>query len=123
MGLFSWFPFIRRKGYNPVVLYNTVLASIPTSRRRFDVLGTSYRTIRDAYSKHPENIANRILQKEVERFGNSLNMTLYLDGPQAEEKQNTAKTREAGRMKALDVLSTTMDTFESRMEAGLRIKK
>jgi hypothetical protein len=111
------------KESNPV-LYNTKLASITTTgRRQFDILGTSYRTIKDAYSKHPQNVANGILQKQVERFGSHLNMSLYFDGPQAVEKPNTAKTREAGRHKALDALSTSMDTFESRMEVVLRIKK
>ncbi|KAK3837900.1 MAG: hypothetical protein JOS17DRAFT_377464 [Linnemannia elongata] len=124
MGLFDWFPFIRRKGYNPDLLYHTILASITTTgRRRFDVLGTSFRTIRDAYSRHPQDIANRMLQKEVERFGTPLNMTLYLDGPQPVEKMSTAQVREAARMKALDHLSSSIQTFEARMEADLRIRK
>ncbi|KAH7053611.1 hypothetical protein BKA57DRAFT_502069 [Linnemannia elongata] len=96
MGLFNWFPFIRKKGYNPVLLYHTILASTTTTgQRRFDVLGTSFHTIRNAYSKHTQDVANRILQKEVERFGNHLNMTLYINGPQPVEKASTAQVREA----------------------------
>ncbi|KAG9063258.1 hypothetical protein KI688_004862 [Linnemannia hyalina] len=124
MGLFDWFPFIRRKGYNPVLLYHTILVSITTTgRRRFDVLSTSFRTIGYAYSSHPQDVANRMLQKEVERLGNHLNMMLYLDGPQPVEKASTAQVREAARMKALDHLSTDVETFETRMEADLRIRK
>ncbi|KAF9102364.1 hypothetical protein BGX30_009321, partial [Mortierella sp. GBA39] len=116
MGLFNWYPFIRRMGYNPVLLYTTILASLTTTgRRRFDVLGTCYRTIKDAYSNHPQDIANRILQKEVERYGNHLIMSLYIDGPQAVEKENTAKTREETRDKALDRTKKSLDTFEERL--------
>ncbi|KAF9125383.1 hypothetical protein BGW39_007435 [Mortierella sp. 14UC] len=124
MGLFNWFPFIGRKGYSPVLLYNTILITITTTgQRRFDVLGTSFRTIREAYSSHPQDIANSMLRKEVERFGNHLNMTLYIDGPQPVEKESTGQVREAARMKALDRLSTSLETFETRMEADLRIRK
>ncbi|OAQ23058.1 hypothetical protein K457DRAFT_25436 [Linnemannia elongata AG-77] len=124
MGLFNWFPFIRKKGYNPVLLYHTILTSTTTTgQRRFDVLGTSFHTIRNAYSKHTQDVANRILQKEVERFGNHLNMTLYIDGPQPVEKASTAQVREAARMKALDKPSTSLETFETRMVADLRIRK
>jgi hypothetical protein len=50
-------------------------------------------------------------------------MTLYLDGSQPVEKASTAQVREAARMKALDHLSTSLETFETRMEADLRIRK
>ncbi|KAK3810547.1 MAG: hypothetical protein J3R72DRAFT_78830 [Linnemannia gamsii] len=47
-------------------------------------------------------------------------MTIYIDGPQPEEKASTAQVRDAARMKALDHFSTSVGTFESRMKAGLK---
>ncbi|KAK3813748.1 MAG: hypothetical protein J3R72DRAFT_462078 [Linnemannia gamsii] len=58
-------PFHSQEGYNPVLLYHSILASITTTgQRRLDVLGTSFRTIRHAYSSHPQDVANKMLQKE-----------------------------------------------------------
>ncbi|KAF9141756.1 hypothetical protein BGX30_004171, partial [Mortierella sp. GBA39] len=124
MGLFDWFPFIRRKGYDPVQLYHTAIGSLlTTGRRRFDVLGSCFPAIRDAYSKHPQKEAHKILQKEIERYGTSTNMSLYLDGPQAVEKSATAEARESKRQKAIEKLSDSLDTFEMRINTGSRVRK
>jgi len=123
MGLFDWHPFTRRKGYDPVLLYHSNLARITTGERRCDVMGTCFRVIREAYSNHPQEIANEILRKHIERFGNKFNMVLYIDGPQAEEKRSTAQVREMGRAKALGRVEASIDTFESRIDSGLRIRK
>ncbi|KAG0277634.1 hypothetical protein BGZ96_002787 [Linnemannia gamsii] len=64
-----------------------------------------------------------ILQKEIERFGKKTNMTLYIDGPQAVEKSATAETRESKRQKAIEKLSGSLDTFETRIDEGTRIRK
>ncbi|KAK3813606.1 MAG: hypothetical protein J3R72DRAFT_61852 [Linnemannia gamsii] len=124
MGLFDWYPFIRRKGFNPALLYYTLLASIETvGRRRLDVLGTCFSTIKDSYTKHSPEIAHEKLMREIERYGTTDNMTLYIDGPQAVEKMWTAQTREAKREKAMVRLDGNLDAFASRMNNGLRMKK
>lgn len=123
MELTDWYPFIRRKGYDPVPPYISTITSLTTGRRRLDVLGTCFRVIRDAYSAKPQEAAHRILEKEIERFGTMANMTLYLDGAQAEEKTNTADVRETARVTPLERLEKSLVTFESRMETCLRIKK
>ena len=92
MGLKGWYPFIRKKGYEPTPLHHSVLASHKTGRRRFDVLGACFRVIRDAYNNNSQETAHRILEKDIEKFGSALNMTLYVDGPQALEKSGTAET-------------------------------
>ena len=79
--------------------------------------------ISDACSKHPQKEANGISQKEIERFGNSTNMSLYLDGPQAVKKSATAETRESKRQKAIEKLSNCTDTFKTRIDVGSRIRK
>ncbi|KAF9912525.1 hypothetical protein EC991_010612, partial [Linnemannia zychae] len=123
MGLFDWFPFIRRKGYNPALLYTSIITSLTTGRRRFDVLGTCFRVIQHAYCNNSQEAAHRILEKDIERFGNTLNMSLYIDGPQAVEKVNTARTREETRLKALDRTEKSIDTFEERLNNGMKIRK
>ncbi|KAF9117299.1 hypothetical protein BGW39_002363, partial [Mortierella sp. 14UC] len=124
MGLKEWYPFIRRKGYNPVVLYQSVLASTSTNgRRRLDVLGTCYKVIRNAYSNHTQEEANLILEKEVGRFGSTSGMTLYIDGCQAAEKSDTAADRQRHREKAWERTVTCLDTLEYRIENKLRLRR
>ncbi|KAF9382477.1 hypothetical protein CPC16_009322 [Podila verticillata] len=125
MGLFDWYPFIRRKGYNPVALYKSVLASLTTGTRRFDVMASCFPVIQQAYSNqnlsHDE--AHRILENDIKRFDNILNMCLYIDGDQAEEKMDTAKARGALRDKALDRTEKSIKVFEERLNDNLRIRK
>ncbi|KAF9117407.1 hypothetical protein BGX30_005524 [Mortierella sp. GBA39] len=123
MGLSDWYPFIRRKGYDPALLYHSIIPTITTGQRRLDVLGTCFRAINYAYSNHPQEIANNMLQKDIERFGDKLTMVLYIDGPQAEEKKWTAQVRESGREKAQGRVKASLDTFESRIDSSLRIRK
>lgn len=63
------------------------------------------------------------MQKEVERFGKKDNITLYLDSPQSVEKSVTAETRESKRQKTIEKLSDCLDTFETRIDEGSRIRK
>ncbi|KAI8606021.1 hypothetical protein EDD21DRAFT_79587 [Dissophora ornata] len=124
MGLNGWFPFIRRMGYNPVPLYQSVVANIATNRRRrLDVLGTCYCAIRNSYSNTPQDVAHRMLEQEVSRFGSSLDMTLYIDGYQAVEKSDTAAEREGLRKRALERTTTALGTLESRLDQDLRVRK
>ncbi|KAF9139896.1 hypothetical protein BGX30_007338, partial [Mortierella sp. GBA39] len=105
-------------------LYQSVVAKItPNRRRRLDVLGTCYRVIRNSYSNNPPDVAHRMLEKEVSRYGSSLDMSLYIDGYQAVEKSYTAAEREGVRDRALELTTTVLDTLESRLDNGLRIRK
>ncbi|KAK5816265.1 hypothetical protein F5H01DRAFT_202893 [Linnemannia elongata] len=124
MGISFWFPFIRRKGYNPALLYQSIIAKIaPDKHRRLDVLGTCYQVIRNSYSNNPPDVAHRMLEEEVRRYGSSLDMSLYIDGYQAVEKSYTAAERERVRDRALERTTTALDTLDSRLDNGLRISK
>ncbi|KAI8599824.1 hypothetical protein EDD21DRAFT_416424 [Dissophora ornata] len=125
MGLYGWYPFLRKKGYKPVVLYQSALTSLTTGMRRFDVMANCFTVIRQAYSNQnlTQDVAHRILEDDIKRFGNTLNMSLYVDGPQAVEKENTAKTREETRHKALVRTERSINTFEERLNSGMRIRK
>ncbi|KAK3808181.1 MAG: hypothetical protein J3R72DRAFT_505867 [Linnemannia gamsii] len=123
MGLIGWFPFIRKKGYNPNPLHNSVLPSLTTGTRHFDILANCFLVIRTAYTNLPQEAAHRMLEKEIERFGTKDNLRLYIDGPQAIEKQNTAEMRETTREKALERVAVSLNTFESRLNENKRIRK
>ncbi|KAI1306435.1 hypothetical protein EDD11_004766, partial [Mortierella claussenii] len=124
MGLFDWYPFIRRKGYTPFRLYRSVLMSITASgRRRLDVLGSCYKVIRSSYCNMSQDAAHRSLEKEVSRFGTALNMTLYIDGDPAKEKAETAAERQKRREKALEQTATSLTTLESRIDNNQGLRK
>ena len=74
MGLFGWFPFIRKRGYNPNILYNSVLPSLTTGTRHFDVLANYFLVIWSAYANLPQDAAHRVLEKEIECFGTKNNL-------------------------------------------------
>ncbi|KAK3843693.1 MAG: hypothetical protein J3R72DRAFT_107685 [Linnemannia gamsii] len=121
MGLTGWYPFIRKK-YEPVVLHPTTLNTIP-NRRLLDVLGTCYRVIRDSYSHNPEDVAHGRLEKEISRFGSPQEMRIFIDGDQSLEKRATALERERIRTKALDRTTTSLETLETRVATGSRLRK
>ncbi|KAK3809804.1 MAG: hypothetical protein JOS17DRAFT_780289 [Linnemannia elongata] len=78
---------------------------------------------RNAYANLPQEAAHRVLEKEIERFGTKDNLRLYIDGPQAKEKQNTAEARETTRERALERVEVCLNTFESRLNENMRIRK
>jgi hypothetical protein len=125
MGLFDWYPFIRKKGYNPTVLYQSVLASLTTGTRRFDVMANCFPVIQRTFSNYnlPQDSAHKILENDIERFGTPLNMLLYIDGGQAVEKENTTKARDEARHKALDRTEKSIKVFEERLDDNLRVRK
>ncbi|KAF9900204.1 hypothetical protein EC991_007789, partial [Linnemannia zychae] len=125
MGLFDWFPLIRKKGYNPNSLHNSnsVLPSLTTGTRHIDILANCFLVVRTAYTNLPQEAAHRMLEKEIEHFGTKDNLRLYIDGPQAIEKQNTAEVREANRERALKRVAVSLNTFESRLNENKRIRK
>ncbi|OAQ24176.1 hypothetical protein K457DRAFT_24319 [Linnemannia elongata AG-77] len=120
MGISFWFPFIRRKGYNPALLYQSIIAKIaPDKHRRLDVLGTCYQVIRNSYSNNPPDVAHRMLEKEVRRYGSSLDMSLYIDGYQAVEKSYTAAERERPGVVFLLVSGKSLGICSVHAERGL----
>ncbi|KAF9290374.1 hypothetical protein BGZ88_007373, partial [Linnemannia elongata] len=121
MGLTGWYPFIRKK-YEPVVLHPTTLNTIP-NRRLLDVLGTCYRVIRDSYSYNPEDVAHGRLEKEISRFGSPQQLRIFIDGDQSLEKRATALERERIRTKALDRTTKSLETLETRVATGSRLRK
>ncbi|KAH7054817.1 hypothetical protein BKA57DRAFT_489687 [Linnemannia elongata] len=124
MGLFDWYPFIRRKGYTPVQIYRSILASIITNgRRRLDVLGSCYDVIWSSCSNMSQDTAHRSLEKEVSRFETALDMTRYIDGDPAKEKSETAAERQKRREKALEQTATSLTTLESRIDNNKRLRK
>ena len=74
MGLLGWFPFIRKKSYNPNLFYNSVLPSLITGTRHFDVLANCFLVIRSAYPNLPQDAAHKVLEREIERFGTKNNL-------------------------------------------------
>ncbi|KAF9278892.1 hypothetical protein BGZ88_000287, partial [Linnemannia elongata] len=70
-----------------------------------------------------QDAANRILEKEVCRFGAALDMTLYIDGDPAKEKAETAAERQKRREKALEQTATSLATLESRIDNNQRLRK
>jgi hypothetical protein len=123
MGLKDMFPFLQKKKYDPVALYLSTLTTISTNRRVMDVLGTCYMTIRNSYSHNPDNVAHGILEKAISRFGSSQGMILVIDGDQALEKRGTALERELIRTKALDRTTASLETLETRVATGQRLRK
>ncbi|KAF9910605.1 hypothetical protein EC991_006164 [Linnemannia zychae] len=107
MGLSFWFPFIRRKSYNPAQLYQSIVAKVTLNRRRrLDVLGTCYRVIRRIYSNNPPDLAHRMLEKEVSRSG--------------KESHGRRARRSTDRAERT---TPALDALESRLDNGLRIRK
>ena len=124
MGLKGWFPFIRKKGYDPPALPQSSIASFEhTSTRRIDVLGSFYNVIKEAYSNHALDDAHCILERHVMSWGSRDNLILYVDGQQAIEKQHTAEIRQGNRDKASLKCTRALDTLENRIENNLSVRK
>ncbi|KAF9537616.1 hypothetical protein EC957_007863 [Mortierella hygrophila] len=71
----------------------------------------------------PPDVAHRILENDIKRFGDPLNMRLYIDGDQAEEKTDTAKARDDKRHKAPNRTEKSIDVLEERLGINLRVRK
>jgi hypothetical protein len=123
MGLNEWFRFLRNKGYDPTILNQTTIANMETKRRRVDVLGVSYRVIRDVYSKNSHDRAHALMFKELSKYGSTSSLVLYIDGLQAEEKADTFAIREATRKQAVARCTTSLDTLETRIQNNQCIRK
>ncbi|KAI1285635.1 hypothetical protein EDD11_000710, partial [Mortierella claussenii] len=123
MGLPGWYPFLRKKGYQPSVLDpSAVPATSNTSIRRVDLL-SRFAVIRNAYTRNSADKAHRILEQDVRRFGTKENVVIYVDGVQAEEKAYTATIRRQARDKAVTRCEKSVDELQRRIENDLKVRK
>ncbi|KAG0292156.1 hypothetical protein BGZ96_004452 [Linnemannia gamsii] len=123
MGLSECYQFIRKKDYSPTILNQTTIATIDTNKRRVDVLGSSYRVLRNVYSKNPQDRAHALMLKELSRFGSTSTLVFYIDGPQAEEKADTFVVRDTARKQAAARCATSLDTLETQIQNNQHIRK
>ncbi|KAF9916150.1 hypothetical protein FBU30_001520, partial [Linnemannia zychae] len=86
MGLPGFYPFSRKKGYNPLTLTHWEARSMHTNKRRIDVLGSSFRVLLSIYSNNPRGKAHELMIKGLAKSGSPSTLVLYLDGQQPEEK-------------------------------------
>ncbi|KAK3846207.1 MAG: hypothetical protein J3R72DRAFT_417874 [Linnemannia gamsii] len=121
-GPFDQYPFIRKQGYNPALLYLSILQSLMVGRQRFDVLTNCFRVIRNVYSHKTLEEAHKILEKDIEIFGSALNMALYLDGPKW-SRRRTRLGHEEKLAKSAGEVENCLDTFQSRLGDDMRIRR
>jgi len=101
MGLPGWFPFLRKKGYEPSVIYQSAAPTTSsTATRRIDLI-SRFAVIRHAYTRNPIDKAHKILELDITWFGSKNNTVIYLDGSPAEEKTFTTEIRREARQKAI----------------------
>lgn len=124
MGLFNWFPFIRKKGYNPVLLYHT--------RQHHNYRTTPLWCPRYQFSYHQkcllQTYSGRRQQNTVKGSGaireSSQYDAIHRWSTASREGEYSSSSRGGpARTKALDKLFTSLETFETRMVADLRIRK
>ncbi|KAF9998091.1 hypothetical protein BGZ80_006863, partial [Entomortierella chlamydospora] len=123
MGLKGWFPFIRKKGYEPTVIQQsgTTTAST-TSIKRIDLL-SRFSVIRTAYTQNSVENAHAILEKDIERFGSKDTVIVYVDGAQAQEKEHTAHARQETREKAASRCKAALAMLQDRIDRNLKVRK
>jgi len=119
MGVDRLWPFLQKKGYNPLPQHPS---APPHHTIRIDVLGALYANIRRAYSRSPE-LGHPILENAVAKFGAKDNIVLYLDGVPSKEKETTHRQRCLRRNKALQLADKHLDELSQRIELGARVRK
>ncbi|KAG0366711.1 hypothetical protein BGX24_003579 [Mortierella sp. AD032] len=93
MGLFDWYPIIRRQGYRPMQLYISISSSLMTGHRLFKVLANCYRVICDAYSNKSQEAAHQLVLKCIKQLGHPEDSVLhFLRRPSGRETENTSAT-------------------------------
>ncbi|KAG0202778.1 hypothetical protein BGX28_004788, partial [Mortierella sp. GBA30] len=152
MGMPGVWQFLRRKGYEAlVILQRPFTSSTPSSpylpstdpsnvpapdlnpttsgaseanpRRLVDVLGCVYTRIRWAYSTLPMDLAHAAVEKVLRLFADPSNSILYLDGSVALEKLDTHLRREKARQKALSIADECTNKLLDRIKQGKHIGK
>ncbi|KAI1287156.1 hypothetical protein EDD11_010487, partial [Mortierella claussenii] len=123
MGLKDWFPFLRRKGYSPLVIHaSVILLAMGNKKGLVDVL-SFYGVIKNAYSRHSPEKAHTILEDHLNRFGSKSNLVLYIDGGPALEKQVTAKQRKEARDKATKKCADSIEKLENIINNNSKPRK
>ena len=127
MGVEGLWPLLRENGHEAAVHYLAVLCSgyntSSPSKIRVDFSGTFFCTIRSAYSRHPDDQAHAIMERELRKYGNASSLVLYFDGDACEEKKPTHSKREAVRAKALQAAHIQLEELEQRVENKTRVRK
>ncbi|KAI7816717.1 hypothetical protein BC939DRAFT_32985 [Gamsiella multidivaricata] len=123
MGLKGWYAFLRKKGYQPSVLYLSAASTTSsTATRRFDLL-SRFSVIRNAYTQNSIEMAHTVLELDVMRFGTKENTIIYVDGIQAEEKEFTAQIRQEAREKTTKRCKESVDELQRRIDNNLKVRK
>ena len=123
MGLKGWYPFLRKKGYEPTVLHQSAMSTANnTSKRRLDFL-SSYSVIKDAYTHNTVEKAHELLEQYAMRFGTKDLLIVYIDGTQALEKAETAKVRQSIRDKAVAKCEKSLSELEHRINSNKKPRK
>src|ERR1700760_3475585 len=116
MGIAGLWPFLRKKGYDPALLYSSSTSPLPESSAiRVDVLGSFYTTICYAYSSRTVSEAHSIVEQVIQKLGDKTTLIIYLDGGPSEEKRPTQVHREGLRKAALDQANKHLQELERRV--------
>ncbi|KAI7831142.1 hypothetical protein BC939DRAFT_437710 [Gamsiella multidivaricata] len=111
MGLKGWYAFLRKKGYQPSVLYPSAASTTSSAAtRRVDLLSRI-------------SVVHTILELDVMRFGTKENIIIYVDGVQAEEKGFTAQIRQEAREKTTKRCKESVDELQRRIDNNLKVRK
>ncbi|KAF9359456.1 hypothetical protein BGX26_012268 [Mortierella sp. AD094] len=126
MGVSGLWPFLRQKGYEPVVRHQSTDLFSPTdhsSTLRVDIPGCLFITIRNAYPSYPQGVAHSTVEREIKLLGTPKGLILYLDGSPLVEKRDTQIRREKVRVKALELAQKGINELKGRVEKNLRVRK
>ncbi|KAF9558374.1 hypothetical protein EC968_007111 [Mortierella alpina] len=129
MGVQGTWPFLRKKGYQPVLRHQTALMSSQSSPPpspcvlHVDILGCFFLTVRTAYTSCSWTVAHGIVERQIQKFGEKKDIVLYIDGGPAQEKASTTAVREDRRRKALESADLKFQSLENRITEGLRVRK
>ena len=125
MGTQGLWPFLKKKGYEPTLLYQLTLHNSPSPgpTRRLDPLGSLFLTIRNAYWNNSLDNAHPILEREILKLGTPANLILYIDGAPCAEKQHTHEKRQETRDKAIESAHKGVLAMEELLVSNLRVRK
>ncbi|KAG9319438.1 hypothetical protein KVV02_000474, partial [Mortierella alpina] len=126
MGVVGLWPFLKDKGYEPVLRHQSALQNHQHSQPsliRVGVLGAFFITVRHAYSRKHHDDAHAILEMAFTKLGPKETLVLYLDGAPALEKALTTANREEKRRTDLEVAEKNLQEFETLITANLRLRK
>ncbi|KAF9401843.1 hypothetical protein BGZ76_007427, partial [Entomortierella beljakovae] len=82
-----------------------------------------YSVIKEAYTHNSIEKAHKILEQYAMRFGTKDLLVVYIDGAQAIEKAETAKTRQAIRDKAAVQCEKSLSELEHRINSNMKPRK